>query len=59
MHIVIEGSLIRGFDAYGPFDTVEAAYDWASGVPDFGDEWTVMPLNAPTHDGEHTTVGEE
>ena len=43
-YCVLTGSPIDGFEVTGPFDTHDAASEWAS---ELADAWWVMPLLPP------------
>jgi hypothetical protein len=53
--IVVRGSVLSGFQFYGPFDTIDAAHAWCatqtlSGLVGLSDDSIVLP-EAPRDDG--------
>lgn len=44
---VVRGSVLTGFEIYGPFDTVEIAVEWAEKRTLFLGPVTVMPIRTP------------
>ena len=48
MHIIIVGSVGNGFSAIGPFESAEAAIEFASGDAQIRDGyWEVLPIDPP------------
>lgn len=53
--VVIKGSLISGYKAFGPFDTVDDAAEWSrmntlSGILNMGSMNTIMIIEKPRTD---------
>lgn len=44
-YIVINGNVVEGFNFVGPFETEEAATDWAYGEYAQQGDWTVAELH--------------
>jgi len=49
--LVITGNPVQGFFYYGPFDSLDAATEWAAREQD-GEDWWAGPLDSPQHAGE-------
>lgn len=48
------GTLTDGYRFFGPFTSFEEALNWSEQLKD---EWTIIPLDIPTYQGNDVTPG--